>query len=285
MRSFSVYWLRVDEKQLRDKQMESSFEKYSNGKTLYGDDFSPDKIGEWFRDEREGYYRLADERKSGKYGYHALNWRHGFRHIPLCTFEHVLGIGSAFGDELQPVLSQAKKVTILEPSDGFSNPKFEYTKPNASGFLPFADNTFDLVSCLGVLHHIPNVSTVVREVVRCLRPGGWVLIREPNHSMGNWDRPRAGLTSRERGIPLHIIRQIVTDAGLQIARQRRCMFSLTARLQSFLPKGKSIYNMRWIAAFDDYLCNLPVWSQQYHATNLLQRFRPWAVFLVLNKPL
>jgi SAM-dependent methyltransferase len=264
--------------------MESSFEKYSDGKTLYGDDFSPDQIEAWFRDEQEGYYKLAEARKPGEYSYHALNWRHGFRHLPPSPFEHVLGIGSAFGDELQPVLERVKKVTILEPSDGYSNPKFEYVKPDASGGMPFADNVFDLVTCFGVLHHIPNVSTVVRELARCMKPGGWLLIREPNHSMGNWDQPRRGLTRRERGIPVPIIRQIVADADLQIVHQRRCMFSLTERLKPLLPKEQSVYNTPWIAAFDDYLCNLPIWSGQYHATNLIQRFRPWAVFLVLNKP-
>jgi SAM-dependent methyltransferase len=264
--------------------MESSFEKYSDGKTLYGDDLPQDEIDAWFRDEREGYHKLAEERKPERYGYHALNWRHGFRHLPRSQFEHVLGIGSAFGDELRPVLERAKKVTVLEPSDGFSNPTFEYVKPNPSGRMPFPDNNFDLVTCFGVLHHIANVSTVVRELERCMKPGGWLLIREPTHSMGNWDRPRSGLTRRERGIPLPIIRRIVADAGLQIVYQGRCMFSLTARLQSLLPKKQSVYGTPWITAFDDYLCNLPIWSEQYHATNLIQRFRPWAVFLVLNKP-
>ena len=86
--------------------MEPSFERYSDGKALYGDDFSPDQIEAWFRDEQEGYYRLTEERKPGNYGYHALNWRHGFRHLPPFPFEHILGIGSAFGDELQPVLGR-----------------------------------------------------------------------------------------------------------------------------------------------------------------------------------
>jgi SAM-dependent methyltransferase len=263
--------------------MELSFEKYSDGKTLYGDDFSPDKIEAWFRDEQSGYYRLAEKREPGKYGYHALNWRHGFRHLPPLRFEHVLGIGSAFGDEFQPVLGRAKNVTVLEPAEGFQNPKFEYVKPNASGRMPFADNTFDLVTCFGVLHHIPNVSTVVREMARCTKTGGWLLIREPNHSMGNWEKPRRGLTRRERGIPLPIIRKIIADADLQIVHQRRCMFSLTARLQPLLPKERAVYNTTWITALDDYLCNLPIWSGKYHATNLIQRFRPWAVFLVLQK--
>jgi SAM-dependent methyltransferase len=263
--------------------MDLSFEQYSDGKTLYGDEFPPDQIEAWFRDEQDGYYRLAEGGKPGKYGYHALNWRHGFRHLPPFPFEHVLGMGSAFGDELKPVLGRAKKITVLEPAMGFRNPKFEYVQPHASGRMPFADKTFDLVTCFGVLHHIPNVSTVVGEMARCTKAGAWLLIREPSHSMGDWERPRRGLTRRERGIPLPIIRQIVADAGLQVVHQRRCMFSLTARLQPLLSEEHSVYNTAWITALDDYLCNLPIWSEKYHATNLIQRFRPWDVFLVLQK--
>ena len=267
-----------------NKTMQSSFETFSDGKTLYGDDFSPEDIEAWFRDEQEAYYQLPEEHRPGLYSYHALNFRHGFRHLPLRPFEHVLGLGAGYGDELQPVLGRAKKVTILEPSDTLSDPRFEYVKPSSSGRMPFANNAFDLVTCFGVLHHIPNVSTVMHELARCTKPGGWLLIREPIHSMGNWDRPRRGLTSRERGIPLPIIRQMVQAAGLHVVRERRCAFSLTARLHPLLPKGQFVYNTPWLTTFDDYLCNLPIWSERYHATNLVERLRPWSVFLVLKKP-
>ena len=61
--------------------MTSSFEQYSDGKNLCGDDFSSDQIEAWFRDEEEAYYRLPEERAPGVYAYHARNWRHGFRQI------------------------------------------------------------------------------------------------------------------------------------------------------------------------------------------------------------
>ena len=265
--------------------LQETFSKYLDGRVLYGDDFLPDEIESWFRDEKEAYYNLGYERQVSDYGYHALNWHHGYRHLPPGPFKHVLGIGSAFAEELKPVLSHAKKVTILEPSDGFHHPQFEYIKPNPSGQMVFADNTFDLITCFGVLHHIPNVSKVINEISRCLMPGGWLLLREPTHSMGNWDLPRPGLTRRERGIPLRIMERIIDDAGLQIIRERRCMFSLTGRLQRFLPKSQAVYNTRWITVLDDYLCNIPIWSKRYHPDNFVQRFRPWAAFFVLRKPL
>lgn len=259
------------------------FAEYSDGKTLYGDDFSPAQIAAWFRDEAEAYYKLPQDQEVGLYSYHARNWRHGFRYLPPSPFERVLSLGGAFGDELQPVVSRARKITILEPAGGFQNPRFEYVKPDPSGRMPFADGTFDLITCFGVLHHIPNVSAVVREMVRCTKSGGWLLICEPCHSMGNWDRPRSMLTPRERGIPASIMRKIVLDAGLQIVRQRRCMFSLTSRAQLLLRKRQFVYNTPWLTVLDDYLANLPIWSQKYHATNLIEKLRPHALFLVLRK--
>lgn len=92
-----------------------SFADFSDGSRLYGDDFKLDEIEAWFRDEKEAYFMLDHEREKGSYGYHALNWRHGFRHLKrVSSFDSVLGIGSAFGDELEPVLNRAHATSFLE---------------------------------------------------------------------------------------------------------------------------------------------------------------------------
>jgi SAM-dependent methyltransferase len=260
-----------------------SYSDYCDGTRLIGDDFPPDQIEEWFSDEREGYFSLSADRAPGSYGYHELNRHHGFRHLPDITFQHVLGIGSAFGEELSPIFDRAHKLTILEPSDGFVNPRFQYVKPSPSGLMPFASASFDLITCFGVLHHIPNVTTVIREIARCLTKGGFLLLREPTHSMGNWDNPRRGLTRRERGIPLAIMHQRLQAAGLRVVSERRCMFALTSRIQPFLPGNRALYNTRWVVNIDDFVANLPVWSNRYHASNFFQRLRPWAVFMVITR--
>ena len=40
--------------------------------------------------------------------------------------------------------------------------------------LPFADASFDLVTCDGVAHHTPDPAGALREVARVTRPGGWI---------------------------------------------------------------------------------------------------------------
>lgn len=42
--------------------------------------------------------------------------------------------------------------------------------------LPFPDNAFDVVFCLGVLHEIRDLDRAIREIARVLRQGGRVVI-------------------------------------------------------------------------------------------------------------
>lgn len=46
--------------------------------------------------------------------------------------------------------------------------------------LPFADAKFGVVSCWGVLMHIPQVDRALAELVRVLRPGGKLVLMENN---------------------------------------------------------------------------------------------------------
>ncbi len=42
--------------------------------------------------------------------------------------------------------------------------------------IPFPDNTFDFVFCLGVLHHIPDTQAALEKIVRKLKSGGHLLL-------------------------------------------------------------------------------------------------------------
>jgi SAM-dependent methyltransferase len=46
--------------------------------------------------------------------------------------------------------------------------------------VPFADDSFDRVSCMGSLEHYPDASAALREVRRVAAPGGRVLFTVPN---------------------------------------------------------------------------------------------------------
>jgi SAM-dependent methyltransferase len=246
---------------------------YLSGEKLYGDDFTAEQIAQWFADEAEGYADLgARDRANYRYAYHALNIHHAYRHIGHRRFKNALGIGSAYGDEFAPIARQIERLTIIDPSDRFTSTEVQgiptrYIKPQETGDLPLGTESVDLVTCFGVLHHIPNVSFVVREIARVLQPGGVAFIREPIISMGDWRRPRPGLTKRERGIPLAILRNALIDSGMTIVRETLCGFPLT----------------KWRPRLDAIVSKLFAWNVNYHARTKLQKFRPTAACFMLTK--
>ena len=264
-----------------------NIENYLSGTALYGDHFDAQQIVEWYRDEEEAYANLgAGDASTYAYGYHAWNWFHAYRHLETAPCNNVLGFGSAYGDELRPLAARMRAVTIVDPSMAFVRTEVHgvpatYIKPAADGKLPLLDGAFDFVTCLGVLHHIPNVSFVVGELARVLSSGGFMVVREPIVSMGDWREPRRGLTKRERGIPLDILESIIKGAGLRLVRKSLCAFPVTPRLfRVFRP---DVYNSRFATRVDAMLSDAFTWNVNYHPRNTLQRLRPTSAFLILRK--
>jgi SAM-dependent methyltransferase len=58
--------------------------------------------------------------------------------------------------------------------------RFSYQLASAER-LPFADDTFDLTTCQTVLIHLPDPSAGLAEMIRVTRPGGLVMVAEPNN--------------------------------------------------------------------------------------------------------
>ena len=259
---------------------------YFSGEKLYGDDFTAEEIMQWFEDEKEGYSKLIEERKEGgalkdgllnlkgQYGYHAMNMHHGYKYLPKEKLPQVLSIGGSFGDELLPIISRIENITILEPSEKAVSAELEgvpieYVSPSPTGEMPFDDNRFDLITSFGVLHHIPNVSKVVGEAFRCLKPGGFALIVDPIGSLGDWRYPRQGLTKRERGIPVPIFKDIFNSCNFEIVNETLCMFSLIGRMANVT--NLRLFNNAVLIELDKLLCRMFGHNNVYHATTFYQK--------------
>lgn len=262
-------------------------EVYFSGKKLYGDDFNIQELEKWYKDEKEGYADLGPKnRESYIYAYHELNQLHGFRYLKGKTFNHALGLGSAYGEEFLPIIKQINQLTICDPSDAFVSDEIhgvpsQYVKPSIDGILPFEDNRFDLITCFGVLACVANVTTVVNELCRCLSVDGIALIREPIVSMGDWTKPREHQTIRGRGIPWNLFQEIVKNAGFEIKRESLCVFAPLLRICRRM--GFLAYNNKIITKLDSILSDLFRWNIRYHPANLVQKFRPVSVYYVLTK--
>ncbi|WP_183562783.1 class I SAM-dependent methyltransferase [Mucilaginibacter sp. SP1R1] len=263
---------------------------YLNGKALFGDDFTIDQIADWYNKEKEAYANLGSKNaETYQYGYHALNNLHGFSYLKDKYFNNALGLGAAWGHEFDVIIDQIDHLHIIEPSDNLRSEKVGhikpvYTTPEISGTINYPDGYFDLVTSLGTLHHIPNVSYVISELYRVTKKGGYILIREPVISMGDWTKPRNGLTTNERGIPLNIFRNILAQYPLQIINEGLC-FTMTAFFQRIWIKLSKhpIYTFKSYVLLDKWLSKIFSRNLQYHATRKLQRIAPQSVFYVLKK--
>jgi SAM-dependent methyltransferase len=257
-----------------------------SGDVLYGDDFTKEQIAEWFRAEEHAYAELREQGVAPEvYGYHGLNLHHGFNRI-RSPIGRALAFGSAYGYELAPILNQVDRVDLLDSSSKFEaksikSSKIFRTLATSDGTIPFESETFDLVTCFGVLHHIPHVSFTIQEFTRILKPGGWALIREPTTSMGDWSKPRPGLTPNERGIAKAWMKRALEQAGLKLVYQADCMFSPLQVMVGTL--GADVYGSSFWVRVDAAFSRVFSWNAAYVRRTAWHKFGPGSAFFVVRK--
>lgn len=269
-------------------ESDEKFQRYFSGAELIGDDFTKEQIQAWFDDEAEGYADLGTKNKDQyRYVYHAWNKKHGFSWLQKMRYKNVLGIGGAYGHEFYPIADRIERITILDPSIHFETNEISgvpavYKSPMVSGDLIFEDGSIDLLTCFGVLHHIPNVSYVIKEFGRVLSSEGVALIREPVVNMGDWRKPRKGLTARERGIPVHIMEEAIAKAGLKILARTPCDFPILSRLSKLIGVHEP-YNSNVLVSLDTVLSSIFYFNTKYDRNGLFGRVCPCSVFWVCEK--
>lgn len=103
--------------------------------------------------------------------------------------------------------------------------------------LPFADSTFDTVTILAALNHIPNRREALLEVHRVLKPGGRLAVTMiPPRVSEVWHRVR-GESDHDQadrdwapgevyGLTRASTRQLLADAGFRQIRQQGFMFGV-----------------------------------------------------------
>jgi hypothetical protein len=268
--------------------------RFLSGRELWGDVFGEEEIARWFAHEENAYAEIGDldygsitDADEIGYAYAGLNWWHGWRRIPSSRrFRHALGIGSAHGGELLPVADRTDRISILEPAaalqmDTIRGRRVDHIRPTLTGVIDLPKEAVDLITCFGVLHHIPNVSTVVGEMGRVSARGGVAIIREPIGSMGDWRYARKpGITPRERGIPPKLLLGMASDAGFIVKARDYCGFPLTRRLKI---GHRWAYNSKVGVVFDHALSELTGPNYRYNPTKAWQKVAPTSVFLVLEK--
>jgi hypothetical protein len=263
---------------------------YFSGEKVVGDDLSIEGIRDWYVEEESGYYDLVNSvlfKDTGYfYEYDMLNEYYGYRHIRNRHFHRALAFGCARGDDVEPISENVDEYLAVEPSEKWWSPSIggkpaRFVKPSVSGEIPCGAGEIDLTVCLGVLHHIPNVTHVINEISRVSASSASFILREPISSMGDWRKPRVGLTKKERGFPLKWLDHRLADAGFEVQHRALCMFPITPRLGKMF--GMGAYSNRSFVILDQLMSAAMSWNYHYHRDTLFKKLAPSSVFYVLRK--
>jgi len=273
------------------QQTPELLEEYYAGRKLWGDDFSLDEIREWYQMEENACFEIYEERgqvEKGKMPNNDyLHWHYGYQTALAGreTLGITLGLGSGNGEEFRPVRKYIKHLHIVESAEGYfkNDAETTYAKAQADGTLLFENEFFDTSVNIAVLHHIPNLSHVMRELYRVLKRGGICLVKEPITTLGPWHRARKpGLAPCERGFPRELLEEIVRRTGFEIVRRTYFEFPPLRHVRD--RGGIDTYNSAFWTGLDRLCCLATGWNYRYHRTTFFQKLAPSYVFLVLRKP-
>lgn len=156
--------------------------------------------------------------------------------LVVCAFAEV--VRSATGIDLTPAMIQ--RARALQREKGLLNISWQVGDVLP---LPYADESFSIVTCRYALHHMEKPAAVVSEMVRVCTPGGRVVLADMYASsnpmkasaFNSMEKLRDG--SHVRAMPLTELRGLVHEAGL--CRLRSALYSLDWELESVL-QGSSI---------------------------------------------
>lgn len=150
-----------------------------------------------------------------------------------------LDVGTGTGDFI-PVLNNAlpgAKITGVDPNSISLNEAAKkhpqcIFREMAGEQLSFNDNSFDVVSISMALHHLPNVAKTLAEMLRVLKPNGWIVVNElfsdnlsPAQEAHKLYHHFRGVTHRLQGVshnPTYKkqeILNVLSNSGIQIQLQ------------------------------------------------------------------
>lgn len=97
--------------------------------------------------------------------------------------DSALDVGCGSGRWSRYLATRVKNVEAIDPSDAWAVAQHgcqdlnnvRVSKASVTS-IPFKENSFDLVICLGVLHHVPDTQAALSEVCKAIKPGGRIVL-------------------------------------------------------------------------------------------------------------
>jgi len=176
-----------------------------------------------------------------------------FQQIPQRRFERALDLGTGVGYVLPALANLAEEVVGADLSPVI---RYAATMLDKRGLrnvrlimadlskLPFSSETFDLVVCLSVIEHIPDLQAAFAEMRRALRKGGSLLIGYPmEHAVFRFLEDLLRLqTRRQRGRPTGDAFRPHVSTFHEIEKSWHQLFEVNAR-QDIRLMGLPIYRV------------------------------------------
>lgn len=183
------------------------------------------------------------------------------RHLVSQRGLSILDVGCGAGGNIK-ILGEFGGVTGFDISEealkfARTHGTFKNLVSGNAEYLPFADESFDLVSALDVLEHIPDDHRAIREMFRVLKKGGFALITVPTHRW-LWSRHDQALHHLRR-YTTNELRTKLASAGFRVVQHSH--FVIPAILFLLLKKMIRRIKKMWGAeeTVDTYDTILPPW--------------------------
>lgn len=184
----------------------------------------------WINSEREYHDRTVEQyvEKYGKAKQHQIPEEvFLFRYLPHNRKSLIVDVGCGpsifISDKLKKFMIPPTYIGIDMSEELIKIAKKNFPKGIfiiADGSeIPLKDSVADFVISLGGLHHIPDIENTITYLLKILKPGGHLLIREPSPEAfrENWK----GESPMERGISPEEIMSIIKDQKAILVDYRR----------------------------------------------------------------
>jgi len=104
------------------------------------------------------------------------------RALGLCSSGKILDVGCGSGKMLRNVIGDYEKYGVdinihLIKKAKMKDLNSSYIVGNSNNF-PYESETFDLVMCHSVIHHLEDPRKTIDEILRVVKPGGAIFIRD-----------------------------------------------------------------------------------------------------------
>jgi SAM-dependent methyltransferase len=104
-------------------------------------------------------------------------------------------------------------------SQGSSSKRAEFRAADAAGPLPFSDVTFDTITCIDAINHLPDRARVIADWARVLKPDGRLLFTDPvtvTGALTNTEIAVRSLGGLYLFVPHGYDERIIAQCGLQL---------------------------------------------------------------------